>query len=223
MYPFSNRNRIRETPASSSGSDHPLPRVRVKKLYPRYNHVLYVEQLERYSSGGYHPIEIGDVLHHRFKIVDKLGYGGFSTVWLARDGLLQSYVAVKVNVSGRGGLIPHERRPPGHTEAATLRAMAASLINQQLDPSLLLGSKAVPKLLGEFKIHGPNGTHPCQVITPARQDLWIASLCNKSLFRIKVARVLAARLIGAVAFVHSRGYVHGGSYCSHMPRTLTSG
>lgn len=28
---------------------------------------------------------IGDVLHERYQIVDKLGYGGYSTVWLARD------------------------------------------------------------------------------------------------------------------------------------------
>ncbi|KAL2793694.1 kinase-like domain-containing protein [Aspergillus keveii] len=39
---------------------------------------------------------IGDVLHKRYLIVDKLGSGGYSTVWLARDNHLAKYVALKV-------------------------------------------------------------------------------------------------------------------------------
>ncbi|OKP14466.1 hypothetical protein PENSUB_14078 [Penicillium subrubescens] len=42
---------------------------------------------------------IGDVLHDRYHIVDKLGFGGYSTVWLARDSHLQRYVAVKINAA----------------------------------------------------------------------------------------------------------------------------
>ncbi|KAF5596095.1 kinase domain-containing protein [Fusarium pseudoanthophilum] len=38
-----------------------------------------------YSPGGYHSIDIGDHLARRYRVVHKLGYGGFSTIWLARD------------------------------------------------------------------------------------------------------------------------------------------
>jgi serine/threonine-protein kinase SRPK3 len=44
------------------------------------------EDLEDYRPGGYHPVNIGDEFNlGRYLIVRKLGWGHFSTVWLARD------------------------------------------------------------------------------------------------------------------------------------------
>ncbi len=44
------------------------------------------EDLEDYKPGGYHPVHIGDMFSNgRYVIVRKLGWGHFSTVWLARD------------------------------------------------------------------------------------------------------------------------------------------
>lgn len=38
-----------------------------------------------YRPGGFHPVYIGDVYHDRYKVLNKIGYGGYSTVWLVRD------------------------------------------------------------------------------------------------------------------------------------------
>lgn len=55
------------------------------------------EDLTRYKQYGLHPILLGDVLpkpptcvgetdmEPRYRIMLKLGYGAFATVWLARD------------------------------------------------------------------------------------------------------------------------------------------
>lgn len=44
------------------------------------------EDLAKYCRGGYHPIRLGDALYDgQYKILHKLGFGAFSTVWLARD------------------------------------------------------------------------------------------------------------------------------------------
>lgn len=44
------------------------------------------ESLARYCKGGYHPVRIGDTFNHgKYKVVRKLGYGVYSTVWLAFD------------------------------------------------------------------------------------------------------------------------------------------
>jgi hypothetical protein len=46
------------------------------------------EDLEDYCKGGYHPVEPGQVYKDgRYTVVRKLGWGHFSTVWLARDNL----------------------------------------------------------------------------------------------------------------------------------------
>jgi hypothetical protein len=56
-----------------------------------------VEKVELYCPGGYHPVSLGDTLKGpQYEIIHKLGYGGFATVWLARDNKEERYVAIKI-------------------------------------------------------------------------------------------------------------------------------
>ena len=59
----------------------------VYKVYGTSNLLLSKEEsVLNYRPGGYHPVALGDTLKNgRYKIYHKLGYGGFSTVWVARD------------------------------------------------------------------------------------------------------------------------------------------
>lgn len=43
------------------------------------------EDLSRYCPGGFHPVHLNDLLDSRYEVLHKLGFGSFSTVWLARD------------------------------------------------------------------------------------------------------------------------------------------
>ncbi len=47
-----------------------------------------VEDIQRYTTGGFHPIRLGDVVSStksQYRILHKLGRGAFSTVWLAQE------------------------------------------------------------------------------------------------------------------------------------------
>lgn len=57
------------------------------------------EGIPDYKIGGYHPVHLGEVMNDRYIIVQKLGWGHFSTVWLARDRKHDTYVALKVQKS----------------------------------------------------------------------------------------------------------------------------
>ena len=63
------------------------PEVRAKPLSVRDFHFAGpgLESPDRYRPGGYHPVHVGDVYHERYRILNELGYGTYSTVWFARD------------------------------------------------------------------------------------------------------------------------------------------
>lgn len=172
----------------------------VKIQLPEYKWIDDTENLEKYTKGGYHPLQIGDILHHRYEVVDKLGYGGWSTVWLAHDPLEKQYVAVKIGIADS---LSHEVK--------TLRALATPTAGQACEP--------IPRVLDEFRIQGPNGSHPCYTTPVALCNLRECSFSR--LFRLDVARTLAYELTLAVALVHSRGYVHGGTLQVSFVLSLT--
>ncbi|GAQ45443.1 hypothetical protein AtubIFM55763_002131 [Aspergillus tubingensis] len=160
---------------------------------PQYRLIEDVEDPHRYCPGGYHPLEIGDDLNKgRYRLVDKLGYGGYSTIWLARDLHRARYVAVKAITAD--------------ASISTPEASLSSLGNSPLG----LGSEIIPRLLDEFWIAGPNGKHRLFITPPARMSLFDAKEASTfGLFHLDVARSIVARLIRGVAFLHSRDIVHG--------------
>ena len=160
-----------------------------------YNWIRDVETLEEYRPGGYHPVMIGDVLRDRYQIADKLGFGGYSTVWLARDTHLNRYVAIKIN---RAKSLPRESK--------VLKDLSAARSSSSVQHP---GHGLVPVIQDEFSVKGPNGTHTCYAVTPAQCNLREISFSR--LFPLDVARALSYGLTQAVAYTHLNGYVHGGS------------
>lgn len=59
------------------------------------------EGLDGYKPGGYHPVNIGEVYNSRYKVLSKLGWGHFSTVWCCYDSVNESKVAMKVQKSAK--------------------------------------------------------------------------------------------------------------------------
>jgi hypothetical protein len=43
------------------------------------------ETLPHYSHDQFYPVHVGQLLGSSYKVVGKLGYGAYSTVWLCRD------------------------------------------------------------------------------------------------------------------------------------------
>lgn len=105
------------------------------------------EGTEDYRRGGYHAVRIGDTFKHgRYVVQSKLGWGHFSTVWLAWDTKKSIFVALKVQKSAQH-----------YTEAAMDEI---TILKQIADPD---DKKCIVKLLDHFKHSGPNGQHVCMV------------------------------------------------------------
>ncbi|KAK2763354.1 hypothetical protein FQN54_009990 [Arachnomyces sp. PD_36] len=158
-----------------------------------YEPIESVERMEYYQEGGYHPVEIGDRFHDRYRVVHKLGHGTYSTIWLARDEISNRYVAIKICTADSNPV-----------ETDILSQLSGPSKSSDVDTTM------IPSILDRFNILGPNGNHACLVTTPARMSLseaknesWI------SLFQTDVARALAAQLVMVVRYMHSQGVVHG--------------
>ncbi|KAL9236035.1 hypothetical protein vseg_010747 [Gypsophila vaccaria] len=107
------------------------------------------EGTEEYRRGGYHAVRIGDSFKNGAYVVQsKLGWGHFSTVWLAWDTLHSRYVALKVQKSAQH-----------YTEAA----MDEITILKQIADGDPEDKNCVVELLDHFKHSGPNGQHVCMV------------------------------------------------------------
>lgn len=160
-----------------------------------------IETLERYRDGGYHPVQLGDDFSDgRYRVVHKLGWGSYSTVWLAKDQHTNSHVALKIIV-GEEGVSSNESR--------ILRLLKQHQASTPASP----GAHSVPELLDEFTIHGPNGRHQCFVSEPAACS--VADSKEAGLrwqFPLKLAREIAAKVIMGIDFIHSAGIVHGGKF-----------
>ncbi|XP_078026196.1 SRSF protein kinase 1a isoform X3 [Epinephelus lanceolatus] len=103
-----------------------------------------------YCKGGYHHVKVGDLYNGKYHVIRKLGWGHFSTVWLAWDIQVKRFVAMKVVKSAEH-----------YTETAVdeiklLRSVRNSDTN---DPN----REMVVQMLDDFKISGINGTHVCMV------------------------------------------------------------
>ncbi|KAE8400878.1 kinase domain-containing protein [Aspergillus pseudonomiae] len=150
-------------------------------------------QTSIYCHGGYHPLKIRDNLDDgRYRLADKFGYGGYSTIWLARDLRRARYAAMKAITADTSAYTP---------EAGLLY----SLGNSPSRP----GKEIIPPLIDEFWVVGPNGKHKCIFTPPARMSLFDAREASTfGLFRPKAARAIIAQLIRGVAFLHSEDIVH---------------
>lgn len=107
------------------------------------------EDPEDYCKGGYHPVNIGDKFSEgRYTVLRKLGWGHFSTVWLARDDMLKKFVALKIVKSAQH-----------YTETALdeIKLLEKVVVANRSSPN----RQCVVELLDWFEHKGPNGTHIC--------------------------------------------------------------
>ncbi|KAF2223277.1 kinase-like domain-containing protein [Elsinoe ampelina] len=163
---------------------------------PQYHCDLDEEPVQNYKPGGYHPVQIGDKLGGgRYKVLHKLGWGGFSTVWAANDQESGNNVALKIVQAAASG------------DTRGLRTLKFLKDSSSQQP----GYNRLVKLHSVFQQEGPNGKHNCLVLDltgPSVQDY-----INRHVdgFRLpgKAAKTIAKQALEALSCLHASGICHG--------------
>ncbi|KAI8808417.1 kinase-like domain-containing protein [Cladochytrium replicatum] len=117
------------------------------------------EDVEDYCRGGYHPVRLNERYNDgRYTILRKLGWGHFSTVWLAHDNKYaeDSHYLVRRN---RPVALKIVKSAPHYTETALdeIKLLDKVVTANPNHPH----RGAVVELLDWFKQRGPHGTHIC--------------------------------------------------------------
>ncbi|KAI9724761.1 MAG: hypothetical protein M1812_000036 [Candelaria pacifica] len=162
------------------------------------------EAMQNYEPGGYHPTHFGDLLNNgRYRIIHKLGFGSFSTVWLARDTTVEKakYVALKIITAELKG------------QSSELRVLQHLATQPHSDPGLshLLG------LSDHFEVEGPNGLHDVlvlEVVGPSLKDV-------HPLLTLGLIKTMVFQVISAVSCLHKSGIAHGDLYPGNVAVQMT--
>ncbi|OLY77911.1 Protein kinase dsk1 [Smittium mucronatum] len=117
------------------------------------------EDIEDYKRGGYHPVKLGESFKDsRYTVVRKLGWGHFSTVWLALDKKTNTHVALKIVKSAK-------RYYEAAVDEIQLCQRAANAMPSHI------GYSHVVLLLDNFEFSGPNGIHIVMVFEVLGENL----------------------------------------------------
>ncbi|KAK4031604.1 serine-threonineeeee protein kinase [Parachaetomium inaequale] len=136
------------------------------------------EGRDAYRPGGFHPVYVEDVYADKYKILNKIGYGVYSTVWLVKDLTKldddeHKFLALKV-LSAESYNVDKpifEREILTHLRDGDRRQ---------------LGYKYVCHLVDDFEHQGPNGTHVCLVFELMGETLrTFGAWFKESIFHIK--------------------------------------
>jgi serine/threonine-protein kinase SRPK3 len=176
------------------------------------------ESRARYCQGGYHPVRIGDVFASgRYRVLCKLGYGIYSTVWLAFDSGCVLKLASAVL------LVNHSCRTKRHVALKMLTADSYGHQQDTFEMDILgeikskgattPGSQHVLGLLDNFEHIGPNGKHVCLVFKAMGPDMSkFRRLFPRSRIPTPLMKSISRQLLLALAFLHDEcRVIHSGS------------
>ena len=170
------------------------------------------EGLEDYKIDGYHPVHVGEILLDRYIIMQKLGYGHFSTAWLALDNNNGNYVAIKVQKSD-------ERYIQGaYDEIEILQSLAKKNFDKEWIRSLkeyykddkeklseleTVEHTQVVQLLNSFIHNGQNGKHFCMVFEVMGVTLLeIIKRYNYKGIPLPLVRIITKQILIGLDFLH---------------------
>lgn len=172
------------------------------------------ESQEDYKVGGYHPVSIGEVYNGRYLIVSKLGWGHFSTVWLAIDTLSTptTYFALKFQKGAQ------EYRQAAYDEMEILTATKnhasgeewRESLNRHLESCIENFTRpfsrnfnGVVGFIDYFEVSGPNGQHVCMVFEVLGPNiLQLISLYDYKGVPIDIVRKIAAHSLIGLDYLH---------------------
>ncbi|EGX88003.1 protein kinase, putative [Cordyceps militaris CM01] len=195
-------NRIKATLAHARSRIHKLsaPPLPLPSPKPVVSARRFPEEPDYYGPGGFHRVSLGDTFDSaRYTILRKIGYGQYSTVWLARDLKCQRYVAVKLLRADCYGT-------PHHIFEREILARISDVSRTSSHP----GCRHLLPCREQFSHRGPNGDHVGLVFDVLGHHLsFQAAKYKDGRLPVKAVKEIARQLLRGLDFLHGEcGVIH---------------
>ncbi|KAK3313590.1 hypothetical protein B0H66DRAFT_629539 [Apodospora peruviana] len=213
---------IPQTPTPDPPHRIPIQRTQLSRLIglPKEIYEVYelqpdgdhdCEGFEQYGPGGFHRVHIGDCLgedhEKRFRVLAKLGWGGYGTVWLCFDTKAKHLRVVKILTADESG-------SPDCAELKTFDYFQG-FDQQELEDNHI----AVP--LEHLLLNGPNGALLCFVskwLGPSLHGVYkYLGHCAK------LMKDFCFQLGTSLEYLHSKDICHGDYRASNVLFRLIDG
>ena len=170
------------------------------------------EGLGDYKISGYHPVHIGEILLNRYIILQKLGWGQYSTTWMALDTKHKNYVAIKIQKSAQQNI------NAAYDEVEILTEIEKHINDEDWIKSLNKYWEDNPEkikkgnnkdhtqilhLLNSFIYHGQNGKHFCLVFEIMGMSL--ADIIKKFNYKgipLPYVRIITKQILIGLDYLH---------------------
>lgn len=166
------------------------------------------EKLEEHREDGYYPVFIGQLIDQRYLILKKLGWGAFSTVWLAHDLHQNKFVALKVQKSGEN------YHSAAEDEIEILDLISEKWENEEWKSFLEKVSKKQGgghsschclQIMGHFELMGLKGAqHTVMVLEIMGVDLFqVMKWYDYEGIPLPIVRTISRQILIALHYLHS--------------------
>ena len=148
------------------------------------------EHPKYYRKGGYHPVSIGDVYNKRYRVVHKLGWGYYSTVWLVYDyeDEDERFKALKIQKS---------------------EEMFRKAAEEEIEiHKVLTDDTYINIMLDNFLITGKFGEHYCMVFSLMGSSLYSAMEDKDEGLPVRVVKIITKKMLEALEHIHENSIIH---------------
>ena len=145
------------------------------------------EEVRDYKRGGFHPVKLGNRFSEkRYTIVEKMGNGRFSTVWMAWDAKQEKAVALKI--------------PQARYSKST---------KEEIDVLKKFNNPYIGSLIGNFTHCGPNGMHTVIVLELLGPTLkTLLKNTNYKGLNEEVVKNLSVCILNGLDHIHGHKLIH---------------
>lgn len=171
------------------------------------------EPSQDYTRGGYHPVNVGDIYHNRYTVVQQLGWGRYSTVWLVKD--------CELGIPSRSPRVNAEFIPSNRKKRKAAMKVLKSNVTEDAgsgDECGILrtlrdtnpkapGYRHICHLIDDFVHEGPNGPHICivtELMGPTALDCY---QCVPGAMPLHFVKRVTKQMLLALQYIHDECHI----------------